>query len=85
MLVTVDDDVGFAAFAGHSHRHQLFGEATRIMGSDRAVMGPHGQFVLLLAREPVLAAQILGGLDHPAVDRMRSTTRCFTGTVEAIH
>ena len=48
-------------------------------------MGPHGQFVLLFARDAVLATQILRGLDHPAGDRMRRTTRCFTGAVESIH
>ena len=47
---------GLPRLPGHGHRHQFVGETTRLVRGDRAVMGPHGQFVLLLAGNPVLGA-----------------------------
>ena len=84
MLVAVDDDVGFAALPGNSHRDQLVGESARVVGGDRALMGPNRQLVLFLARDPVLATQVLRGLDHSAFDGVRSTACGLAGTVESI-
>ncbi len=65
-----DDDVGCAAFTGHSDRDQLVGEPAGIMGGDRTVVGPDREFVLVLAADPVVATQVLGCLDHASAHRM---------------
>ena len=67
VLVGVDD-AGGAALA-HRHRHDLVGEPARVARRRGPAMAADGELVLLGARDAVVAAQVLGRLDHPAGHR----------------
>jgi hypothetical protein len=80
MLVGVDDAVA------HRHRHDLFRECAAALGGDRAFVRTQRQLVLLVARDPVLAAHVLGGLQHAArhgvVDAARVHARAFESILQ---
>ncbi len=65
VLVAVDQ-----AFAGAPvldlHRHDLLGEAAVLVGLDRELVRAQRELVLRFPGDPVLAAQVLGGLEHAA-------------------
>ena len=48
--------------------HDLLGEPALGLRGGGAPVGADGELVLLLARDPVLPAEVLGGLDHAAGD-----------------
>jgi len=58
------------AASGHLDGYELGREAPFRLRPGRLAMGRQGQRVLRLAADAVLAAQILGGLDHAARDGM---------------
>ena len=70
VLVGVDDRRRGAALARQLDRHDLLGERAALLRGDRELVRAERQFVLLLARDRVLAPQVLGRLEHPAGDRM---------------
>ena len=51
-------------------RDDLLGEDAVLLRGDRPLMRRHREFVLFLPRDAVLAAQVLGGLEHAARHRV---------------
>jgi hypothetical protein len=47
-------------------RHDLVVEPPRFLRRDRTLMGPERKLVLLRARDLILTAKVLRGLEHPA-------------------
>ena len=59
----------------HRDRDDLLGEDAVLLRGHRPLMRCHRQLVLFGARDAVLAAQVLGGLQHPAGHRIVPPTR----------
>src|SRR4029453_4822698 len=83
--VPVDDRVGLPAAARHGDWHQLVGEASLVVGRDGPLLRTYGELVLLLARDGVVAAQILSRLEHASGHRVVPPTGRLAGPVEAVH
>ena len=69
VLIAVDHP-GAALAVGHLHGHDLLAEYARLVRGDRPLVRAEGELVLLVARNRVLAAEVLGRLDHPARHRV---------------
>ena len=85
VLVAVDDDVGLAAAARDGDRHELVGEPAGLVGGAGPLLGADRELVLLLARDVVLAAQVLGRLEHAAGDRVVLAAGGLAGADQAVH
>ena len=85
MFVPVDDDIGSASLARHGDGDHLVGETAGLMSGHGALMRSEGQFVLLVAANPVFAPQVFGCFDHAAADRMGCAAGGFAGSVQAVH
>ena len=72
--VLVGVDHLLAPAAAHGDRDDLFGQDAVLLRGHRTLVRRHRQFVLLLTRDAVLAAQILRGLQHAAGHRIVATT-----------
>ena len=71
MLVGIDNDLAPSRRDGE--RNDLLGEAPVALRGDRALVRDQGEPVLRLARDAVLATEILGGLEHASWDRIVAT------------
>ena len=69
VLVAVDAARAVLA-VGDLDGDDLLGERAALVRVDRPLVGAQGELVLLLARDRVLAAEVLGRLDHPARHRV---------------
>src|SRR4029453_15616422 len=85
VLVAVHDDVGLPALPWHGDRDQLVGEPAVLLRGHRALLGAGRQLVLLLAGDVVLPAEVLGGLDHAAGNRVEPAAGGLAGPVEPVH
>src|SRR5947208_14382267 len=65
MLVAIDDAPAGPAVVDLD-RNDLLGKAAVVVGFDRERVGAERDLVLLLPADPVLAAEVLGRLEHPA-------------------
>src|SRR3546814_6269671 len=78
-LVPIEDHRG-APLLRNGNRDDLIIELAVAPGSGRTLMGPDGISIGLLSGDPIVAGQILRGLDHTrdhaiAFDRMRHQSR----------
>ena len=85
VLVAVDDDVGLAAATRDGDRDELVGEPAGLVGGAGPLLGADRELVLLLARDVVLAAQVLGRLEHAAGDRVVLAAGGLAGADQAVH
>ncbi len=71
MLVTLDHRRALPPAAGRNrHRHELLRKAPRLVRVDRPLVGEKRQLVLLGAADAVVAAHVLGCLEHAARNRV---------------